>query len=87
MRTSLGLRGVALLLVLSFVPALATAQVTVGIGIGVAIHTPPPVLPVYAQPPIPGEGYMWTPGYWAWGDAGYYWVPGVWVRPPMVGVL
>ena len=30
---------------------------------------------------------MWTPGYWAYGDAGYYWVPGVWVRPPRVGLL
>ncbi len=35
----------------------------------------------------PGDGYMWTPGYWAYGPAGYYWVPGVWVRPPQVGVL
>jgi len=46
--------------------------------------SPPPPLPVYAQPPIPAEGYMWTPGYWAWNDAAddYYWVPGTWVRPP-----
>jgi hypothetical protein len=87
MRTSLGLRVAALLLVSSVVPAMTMAQVTVGIGIGVAIHTPPPVLPVYVQPPVPAEGYMWTPGYWAWGEAGYNWVPGVWVRPPMVGVL
>jgi hypothetical protein len=33
------------------------------------------------------EGYLWTPGYWAYGDAGYYWVPGAWVAPPRVGVL
>jgi hypothetical protein len=76
-----------ILLALSMIPAAAKAQVSVGIGIGVAIHTAPPPLPVYVQPPIPGDGYMWTPGYWAWGAAGYYWVPGVWVRPPMVGVL
>ena len=54
-----------------------------GISVGIA----PPPLPVYAQPAIPAPGYMWTPGYWAWGPAGYYWVPGTWVQPPMVGVL
>ncbi len=27
-------------------------------------------------------GYLWTPGYWAYGPMGYYWVPGVWVSPP-----
>jgi hypothetical protein len=51
--------------------------------------TPPPALPVYDQPPIPGPGYVWTPGYWDWSnDAGdYYWVPGTWVEPPEAGVL
>jgi hypothetical protein len=48
---------------------------------------PPPPLPDYAQPPCPADGYLWTPGYWAWGGAGYYWVPGTWVQPPRVGVL
>jgi len=47
----------------------------------------PPPLPDYDQPPCPEEGYMWTPGYWAWGGGGYYWVPGTWVQPPSVGVL
>ena len=27
----------------------------------------PPALPAYDQPPIPGPGYLWTPGYWAYG--------------------
>src|SRR5262249_12963620 len=36
---------------------------------------------------IPGPGYIWTPGYWAWSDDGYYWVPGTWVAPPAVGLL
>jgi len=49
-------------------------------------QTPPP-LPDYSQPPIPGDGYMWTPGYWAWAPAGYYWVPGTWVMPPYQGAL
>ncbi|HEY2040062.1 MAG TPA: hypothetical protein VGG95_10380 [Edaphobacter sp.] len=66
-------------------PSMALASVNVAIG--VSVGTPPPVLPVYAQPAIPGPGYIWTPGYWAWGPAGYYWVPGVWVMPPSAGVL
>lgn len=48
---------------------------------------PPPPLPDYNQPPDPGDGYIWTPGYWAWAPTGYYWVPGVWVEPPYVGAL
>ncbi len=47
----------------------------------------PPPLPDYEQPPCPEDGYMWTPGYWAWGGGEYYWVPGTWVQPPRVGVL
>jgi hypothetical protein len=53
--------------------------------IGVAITIAPPALPVYEQPVCPGDGYIWTPGYWAWGDDGYYWVPGTWVEAPEVG--
>jgi hypothetical protein len=48
---------------------------------------PPPALPDYEQPPCPDEGYVWTPGYWAFGPGGYYWIPGTWVEPPRVGVL
>jgi hypothetical protein len=66
---------------------LPVAQAHAGIAIGISIGIAPPVLPVYAQPVCPGDGYLWTPGYWAYGDAGYYWVPGVWVQPPTVGVL
>lgn len=47
----------------------------------------PPQLPEYTQPPCPQDGYIWQPGYWAWGPLGYYWVPGVWVLPPAVGLL
>ena len=56
-------------------------------GIAISITVAPPVLPVYVQPPCPVEGYLWTPGYWAYGDAGYYWVPGVWIAPPRPGLL
>lgn len=71
----------------SSVPSIgASAQVTVGIGLSVPIA--PPELPIYAQPPIPARGYLWTPGFWSYQEeGGYYWVPGTWVRPPRVGVL
>jgi hypothetical protein len=53
---------------------------------GVVANAPPPI-PDAAQPPSPGDGYMWTPGYWAFDPAnGYYWVAGNWVMPPAVGV-
>jgi hypothetical protein len=65
------------------IPVLSTAQV----GIGISVNVAPPALPSYDQPPIPGEGYMWTPGYWAWSNdiQGYYWVPGAWVLVPQPG--
>lgn len=48
---------------------------------------PPPPLPDYDQPPCPGDGYIWAPGYWYYAPAGYYWVPGAWVQAPYVGAL
>jgi hypothetical protein len=59
------------------------------IGIGISVGSAPPPLPVYEQPICPGDGYIWTPGYWAWDAAGddYYWVPGTWVEAPEVGLL
>ena len=48
---------------------------------------PPPPLPEYAQPPAPGDDYVWTPGYWAYASGGYYWVPGAWVLAPYVDAL
>ena len=60
---------------------MAAAQVAVSITIA------PPALPVYEQPEIPAPGYLWTPGYWAYGPDGYFWVPGTWVEPPAVGLL
>jgi WXXGXW repeat (2 copies) len=56
-------------------------------GVIISVNIAPPALPVYTQPLCPGEGYMWTPGYWAYSPDGYYWVPGVWVQPPAVGML
>jgi hypothetical protein len=64
-------------------PTPAAAQIAVGLSVQIA----PPLLPVYVQPAMPEVGYMWTPGYWAYGTVGYYWVPGTWIQPPLVGVL
>jgi hypothetical protein len=63
------------------IPAQSRAQVAVGI----SVQFGPPELPVYEQPLCPGDGYIWTPGYWAWGDDDYYWVPGTWVLVPEAG--
>ncbi len=62
-------------------PVVSMAQVVITASLA------PPPLPVYEQPMAPGDGYLWTPGYWAWGPDGYYWVPGIWVRPPRIGYL
>jgi len=65
------------------IPSAAPAQISLGI----SVHIGPPPLPVYAQPVCPAPGYIWTPGYWAYGPEGYYWVPGTWVVAPAVGML
>ena len=56
-------------------------------GVFVSVNFAPPPLPIYEQPACPDDGYIWTPGYWAYGEFGYYWVPGVWVQPPGFGLL
>ena len=68
-------------------PLLTMSATEAHAGVFISVNFAPPVLPVYVQPPLPAPGFIWTPGYWAYGDAGYYWVPGVWVHPPRVGVL
>ena len=72
---------VAIAAALLFTPSAANARVFVSVGFA------PPLIPVYAQPIAPGYGYIWTPGYWAYGDDGYYWVDGAWVYPPYEGAL
>ena len=59
-----------------------TAPARAQVQMVVSAPTAPPPLPVYAQPPIPGVGYMWVPGYWAWDGEAYYWIPGYWALPP-----
>src|SRR6266704_3339700 len=77
------IRSLLLVLVVIFVSAAAFSQV------GISITFGPPALPVYEQPLCPQEGYIWTPGYWAYDydDGDYYWVPGTWVLVPEVGFL
>jgi len=79
-RRILPLTLVTLSIVLSMsTPALSQVSISVSFG--------PPALPVYEQPVCPGDGYIWTPGYWAWDGSDYYWVPGTWVLAPEVGFL
>jgi hypothetical protein len=54
---------------------------------GISTNVAPPDLPTLEQPPCPADGYIWTPGYWAYDAGGYYWVPGVWLPPPQIGLL
>ncbi len=81
MRTLRSIRYFLLALVILAVPAVSRAQFSASITVA------PPELVVYQQPICPQEGYLWTPGYWAYGDEGYFWVPGTWVEPPTVGYL
>jgi hypothetical protein len=72
-----------LALLILAIPVTSIGQIAVRIAIG------PPALPFYDQPICPGDGYLWTPGYWAYDDSvsDYYWVPGTWVLAPEEGFL
>src|SRR5712692_3963837 len=81
MRTISSIRSLFFALFLLCLSASSHAQVSIGISVGY----PPPPLPVYEQPICPEEGYIWTPGYWAWDGDDYFWVPGTWVPAPERG--
>ena len=83
MKTKNGLLSFALATLLFLGLSLASSSAYVAVSIGIA----PPAIPIYTQPLCPAPGYIWVPGYWAYGDVGYYWVPGEWVLPPRVGLL
>ncbi len=73
---------------LSLLPVLAVVAMPVAsIAQIISITIAPPELPVYEQPALPAPGFIWAPGYWAYGPDGYFWVPGTWVEPPSVGLL
>jgi hypothetical protein len=65
------------------VPAVSFSQIGISVSIG------PPALPLYDQSICPGDGYLWTPGYWAYDDSvsDYYWIEGAWVMAPEEGLL
>src|SRR5579862_2955053 len=69
------------LLLVAFVGSQAFA------GIQFSVKIAPPPIAVFDQPACPGDGYIWTPGYYQYGDYGYYWVSGHWVMPPGPGLL
>ncbi len=81
MKTTLQTIACAALLFAGLPLASSSAQVDLAVTIA------PPEIPIYEQPLCPAEGYLWTPGYWAYADFGYYWVPGVWVEPPRPRLL
>jgi hypothetical protein len=83
MRLIFSVRSLLFAVVLLAISVASSAQV----GISISIRIAPPELPLYEQPIAPGDGYIWTPGYWAYGDDDYYWVPGTWVMAPEVGYL
>jgi hypothetical protein len=71
---------------LLFVVGVLAISTTSFAQVGISIRIDPPALPVYEQPLCPAEGYIWTPGYWAYDDGDdYYWVPGTWVLAPETG--
>jgi hypothetical protein len=86
----LNLRSSALAIMLgaTSLAALSTGALSQA-SIDITVSVPPPPLPFYDQPPIPAEGYLWAPGYWAWdqSEADYYWVPGTWVEAPQPNLL
>jgi hypothetical protein len=82
MSVNRSVRWLLLIFALLAVPVVSSAGIILQIGIA------PPPLPVYEQPLCPGDGYLWTPGYWAYDDVdGYFWVPGTWVLAPEPGFL
>jgi YXWGXW repeat-containing protein len=78
---NLSVRSLFFALIMLAIPAASSAQIILSIGFA------PPPLPVYEQPICPSEGYIWTPGYWAYAQEGYFWVPGTWEMAPEPGLL
>src|ERR1700731_4650136 len=77
MRTGIVIRSLMFAVVLLAFAHGAFGQIGISVGFG------PPLLPIYEQPILPGDGYLWAPGYWGWGGGGYYFNQGYW--GPTVG--
>jgi hypothetical protein len=48
---------------------------------------PPPPVQSGVIGVAPGQGYVWTNGYYRWYGGRYVWVAGHWVRPPRAGMI
>jgi len=83
MRQNLLVRTLLLAVMVVSMATALSAQLRISVSFG------PPPIPIYDQPVCPGDGFIWTPGYWAWDpdEGDYYWVPGTWVEAPEVGYL
>lgn len=83
MRTMISVRSLLFVLAVMTISVASFGQFRISVSFG------PPALPIYEQPVCPGDGYLWTPGYWAYDDEvdDYYWVPGTWVLAPEPGLL
>ena len=83
MRTAIIIRSLLFSFVVLIFSHGAVAQIGISVGYG------PPLLPIYEQPILAGDGYLWAPGYWGYDYSAndYYWVPGTWVYPPQAGFL
>ena len=81
MKASLTLATLIALGAAAFAPLPAMAQTDVQVYIGSA-----PPAPLYERAPVVRRGYVWSPGYWAWGGHRHHWVPGAYVveRPGYV---
>ena len=53
--------------------------------IGIYIGRTPPRPRYEVRPVAPGEGYVWTDGYWNNQGGRYVWVGGRWQQPPFAG--
>ena len=77
----------------AFIAALALALTGSGCFVaaprhGVVVTTTDPPVPYDEETgPAPGNGYVWTSGYWSWDGARYVWAPGTWACPPEPGYV
>lgn len=78
-RPSLSLAMVFSLVLATVTPFKSSAQIVVTIG--------PPQIRIDAQPPSPGEAFVWAPGHWGRNASGYAWIQGSWLMPPSAGML
>lgn len=51
-------------------------------GAEIVVQQAPPPPREETRPPMPGPGYVWCAGHWAWQGGAHVWVPGRWVVPP-----